>query len=114
MDDQERKKQVLNFTETLRSAGVRSVSVSYSGCGDEGRCENLQFEDEGCAPIEQPDLSGTDVEQLADLLEGFVPVGYQDGEGGFGTITFDVGAQTISVQDNSYETIIHAAEPREF
>lgn len=37
MDDVEKKQEILKFTPALRDAGIRWVSVTYSGSGDEGR-----------------------------------------------------------------------------
>jgi hypothetical protein len=51
MRDQEAKQEVLKFTEALGNAGVRTGSVSYSGCGDEGRTEAPQFESAEGKPI---------------------------------------------------------------
>lgn len=114
MDETEAKEEVLKFTEALRSAGIRVVSVSYSGCGDEGHTEEPQFEDKDGAPVPQPSVpESVDPDTLCNLLAEFVPEGYQDGEGGWGTITFDVQKQKIVVQHNWYETVSNAEEPRE-
>ncbi len=106
MEEEELKQEVLKFTEALRSAGIRSVSVSYTGCGDEGRTEELQFEDDHGVPLEQPCVpTSVDLDTLAGLLAGFMPDGYQDGEGGWGTVRFNVQSQKIRVEHNWYETV---------
>ena len=112
--DQERKAEVLKFSIGLRAAAVAKVTVSYHGDGDEGRAEPLQFEDAAGNPLEESRLGvGLDLQKLGDLLENFAPDGYEDGEGGFGTITFDLETLLIRVEHNWYETISHPAEPRE-
>jgi hypothetical protein len=58
----------------------------------------------------RPDLN---LQTLGDLLERFAPEGYEDGEGGFGTITFDLETLLIRVEHNWYETVSHPDEPRE-
>jgi hypothetical protein len=113
-EDEKRKEDVCKFSDKLRTAGVARVSVSYSGCGDEGRAEEPQLEDAEAKPMAESELPDeVDIHSLADLLEGFVPEGYEDGEGGFGTVSFDVGTQKIRVEHNWYETVSHAEEPRE-
>ena len=112
--DQDRKMEVLNFTNQLRAAGITTVTVSYSGDGDEGRAEPPQFRDSADNPIDDLSLpDGLDVRKLGDLLEGFTPEGYEDGEGGHGTITFDVQTGKIRVEHNWYEIVSNPADPRE-
>jgi hypothetical protein len=106
--------EVLKFTDALRAAGVAKAVVSYYGDGDEGRAEPPQFQDAAAAPIGESRLPADfDSCKLSDLLESFAPEGYEDGDGGFGTVTFDVETSTIRVEHNWYETVSHADEPRE-
>jgi hypothetical protein len=112
--DQERKAEVLKFSDALRAAGVAKVTVSYYGDGDEGRAEPPQFQDMAEKLVEDSRLSADlNLHTLGDLLEGFAPEGYEDGEGGFGTVSFDVQTLTIRVEHNWYETVSHPDEPRE-
>ena len=112
--DQARKAEVLEFAERLRAGGVSKVTVSYYGDGDEGRAEPPQLQDAADNPLEESGLpADLDVRMLGDLLEGFAPEGYEDGEGGFGTVTFDLETLTIRVEHNWYETVSHPDEPRE-
>jgi hypothetical protein len=112
--DQERKAEVLTFSDGLRAAAVAKVTVSYYGNGDEGRAEPPQFQDGAGNPMEESHLAvDLDLRKLGDLLESFAPEGYEDGDGGFGTITFDLGTLAIRVEHNWYETVSHPDEPRE-
>jgi hypothetical protein len=112
--DQERKAEVLKFSDSLRAAGVARVTVSYYGDGDEGRAEPPQFQDATESPIEESLLpTDVNIHTLGDLLEGFAPEGYEDNEGGFGTVTFDVQALTIRVEHNWNEVVSHPDAPRE-
>jgi hypothetical protein len=113
--DQERKTEVLKFSDGLRAAAVAKVTVSYYGNGDEGRAEPARFQDAAGNPVEESCLPGDlNIQLLGDLLEGFAPEGYEDGDGGFGTVTFDLETLTIRVEHNWYETVSHPDEPREF
>lgn len=112
--DQERKAKVLKFSDGLRASAVAKVSVSYYGDGDEGRAEPPQFLDVAGTPVKESRLpTDLNLQTLGDLLEGFAPEGYEDGEGGFGTITFDLGTLQIRVEHNWYEIVSHPDEPRE-
>ena len=113
-DEQKRKADVLRFSEALRAAGVSKVSVSYSGDGDEGRAEPPQFQNSADCAIEESNLpADLDTATLGDLLEAFAPEGYEDGEGGHGTITFDLQTGKIRVEHNWYEIVSNPADPRE-
>ncbi len=113
-EDQERKMEVLKFAGLLRAAGVARVSVDYHGEGDEGAAEAPQLEDATGNPVDETTLSSNlDFRKLGDLLEQFAPEGYEDGEGGHGTITFNVQTQKILIEHNWYETVSNPDEPRE-
>jgi hypothetical protein len=112
--DQERKMEVLKFTDRLRAAGVTKVTVSYTGDGDEGRAEPPQLQDAAGNPIDESSLQADlDTQKVGELLEGFAPEGYEDGEGGHGTIAFDLHTGKIRVEHNWYEIVSNPADPRE-
>jgi hypothetical protein len=113
-EDQERKAEVLKFMDSLHAAGVSKVVVNYSGDGDEGRAEPPQFRDAAGDPIDESSLpDDLDTQKLGDLLEGFAPEGYEDGDGGHGTITFDLPTGKIRVEHNWYEIVSNPADPWE-
>src|SRR5260370_16656884 len=96
--------EVLKFTDQLRAAGVTTVTVSYYGDGDEGRAEPAQFQDAAHNPIDDSSLQASlDIRKLGALLEGFAPAGYEDGEGGHGTIPFALPTPNIPVELNCYQ-----------
>jgi len=112
--DEKRKAEVLKFTDALLTAGVNKVRVNYSGDGDEGRSEPPQFQDAQENPIDESTFRvDLDADRLAELLEGFAPEGYEEGEGGHGTITFDLRTRKIRVEHYWYETVSNPADPRE-
>jgi hypothetical protein len=112
--EQQRKAEVLKFGAVLKAAGVAKVSVSYHGEGDEGTAEAPQFGNVDGQPVDESSVAREiDVVMLGELLEGFTPEYYEDGEGGFGTITWNVETQKIVVERNWYETVSRAEEPYE-
>jgi hypothetical protein len=113
-EDQRRKVEVLKFRDLLKPAGIANVSVRYHGEGDEGIAEAPELQDATRNPVDESTLpSDLDCSKLGDILEGFASEGYEDGEGGHGTITFNVETQKILVEHNWYETISNPDEPRE-
>jgi hypothetical protein len=57
--------------------------------------------------------SNLDFRKLGDLLEQSATEGYENGEGGHGTITFNVETQEVLIEHNWYETVSNPDEPRE-
>ncbi len=113
-EDQKRKVEVLKFMDLLQAGSIAKVSVSYHGEGDEGTAEAPELQDAAGNPVGESTLpSDLDCRKLGEILEGFAPEGYQDGDGGHGTITFNVEAQKILVEHSWYETISNPDEPRE-
>jgi len=64
--------------------------------------------------VEATDLPQGELRQLEELLADFAPEGYENGEGGYGTVTFDVKNGKIRVENSWYETLSHADDPQEF
>jgi hypothetical protein len=113
-NDQERKAEVLRFADRLCIVGVSKVIASYSGCGDEGHIDSIEFTDSMDNLIDEAKLPGDlDTAQLGELLEGFAPEGYGDNDGGYGTVTFVVETGVVRIEHSWYETISHADDPRE-
>jgi len=114
MTDQERKMEVLKFVDRLRTAGVGRVTVSYSGCGDAGQVDSVEFADSAESLIDETKLpADLERDELADLLEGFAPENYEDNDGGYGTVTFIVETGVVRIEHAWYETVSHDDEPRE-
>lgn len=104
-----RKAEVLKFKEQLIALGVVKVVVPYSGSGDQGFTEEAQFvgTDGGPVKVDCP-------EGLQDALDVYEPDSYQNGEGGFGDITYDVTTGKITVSQNYYETISRERDSEEY
>lgn len=108
----------------LRAAAITSVVVTFDGCGDSGQIEEVEATGpEGAAAlpavaieiatatwaaeIERRELPvGEAIEELCyDLLNGH-HAGWEDNDGAFGEITFDVAADTITLDYNGRYTAL--------
>ncbi len=104
----------------LAAAGVTRVTVSFNGCGDEGRIEQvLAFAGEDAVELPNVDVAvqtldfhavaprvrtqplGDAVEALADAMLNSAHRFWEDGEGAFGEFVFDVGAGAITLDFNA-------------
>jgi hypothetical protein len=113
----------------LSEAGIRTVVVSFDGCGDSGQIESIvaRNADDIEVPLPLGDLTiqNVDFETCAisdttttagDLIEklayGFLQQthgGWEDNEGAYGEFTFDVadGSITLDYNERYIETHCH-------
>lgn len=96
------KAALLALVDQLRTAGVSEVIATFSGYGDEGSIERIEFLD---AQRQLVSLS----EQFPNLEKTFevlLPDGFEDNEGSSGVVTLDVerGRVTVDTDWNVIET----------
>ena len=109
-----------NFLTELRAMGADELVSSYDGYGDQGNVEDLgvfkEVKDEQLGEIKTPLKLPSDME---DKLQDFVwsiayqqSPGFEINEGGFGTLTWDLGTDTITLEhSNRYiETLDYVFE----
>ena len=81
---------------------VANVEAAYSGYGDSGAIDGLQFRDAAGQRVDREAIPTTLVEQLENVLYEFLPAGFEINDGSQGTLTLDVltGKATIQHQEN--------------
>src|SRR5438045_1072944 len=67
--------------DALQEHGVTRVVVRYEGSGDSGGVEEVEY-----VPGDVS-LPRWVEDKLRDVAEGYCPDGYEDNEGGYGTLT---------------------------
>jgi len=67
--------------DALQEQGITRVVVRYEGSGGSGGIEEIEYE----PPNAQPATPFEDL--LRDLAENYCPAGYENNEGGYGTLT---------------------------
>jgi hypothetical protein len=90
LDHESASQQIATFKKTiipkLNVLGVTKLTVSYSGSGDEGFIDSIEFEPDGV--VIPPELK----EQISDLADEFLYAehgSWGDGDGATGTIVID-------------------------
>lgn len=100
-------KKLLELLPRLEAAHVVRVRVEYSGQGDSGQVDDALYEYADGTPdgLEVSDKLDTEVKNLADQL---TPDGYENSEGGQGTVTINVAAKTMTLEHGDYVTdLVH-------
>ena len=82
--------------------GTAQVSVTYSGCGDEGTYEDFECLDAEGNTIEVDDATASSIsESLIELVNDY-HLGWEQSEGASGTITLNVLEKSFKIDHKDY------------
>ena len=99
-EEAQAKATILAECENLAAAGITFVAVHFDGCGDSGATDEVQCFDSEYYAHEEHEPVSHDAAYLQEHFEALVPLGYEDGCGGFGDVILDVAARKIQVERN--------------
>ncbi len=98
----------------LKGAGVASVHIEYDGCGDSGQIESLSYLDRDGKTLEFSGTASFSEERLMDLFYDLTQArhpGWENNDGAFGELDWDLAADTLRHTHNDrftdYETTEH-------
>ena len=89
----------------LLKSGVANIEAAYSGYGDSGAIDGVQYRDKSGVLVEREKIPATLTEQLENTLYDFLPAGFEINDGGQGTLTLDVQDGRITLQHQEYEVV---------
>ena len=82
----------------LMASGVANVEAAYSGYGDSGAIDGVQYRDKSGVRVEREKIPAVLTEKLENVLYEFLPAGFEINDGGQGTLTLDVQAGTVKLE----------------
>ena len=82
----------------LMASGVANVEAAYSGYGDSGAIDGVQYRDKAGVRVEREKIPAPLKEQLENVLYEFLPAGFEINDGGQGTLTLDVQTGTVKLE----------------
>jgi hypothetical protein len=82
----------------LMVSGVANVEAAYSGYGDSGAIDGVQFRDKAGLRVEREKIPAALTEKLENVLYEFLPAGFEINDGGQGTLTLDVQTGTVKLE----------------
>ena len=77
---------------------VANVEAAFSGCGDSGAIDGLQFRDAAGQRVDRETIPATLVEELENVLYEFLPAGFEINDGGQGTLTIDTQTAKVTIK----------------
>jgi hypothetical protein len=87
------KDTLLALIDQLRAAGVSEVIATFSGYGDEGSIETIEFLDVARRAIVLKDQ----FPKLEETFSALLPDGFEDNDGSSGTLTLNIEQACIAV-----------------
>ena len=91
----------------FKSLGVANIEVSYSGYGDDGSIDGVQYRDPTGIRVDRASIPAQLVEDLESCVYTYLPAGFEINDGGQGTLTIDVQASKVTL---THETNYTASE----
>ena len=91
----------------FKSLGVANIEVSYSGYGDDGSIDGIQYRDPTGIRVDRATIPEKLIEDLESCVYTYLPAGFEIGEGAQGTLTIDVGAAKVTIQHQENYTESH-------
>ena len=85
---------------------VANIEVAYSGYGDSGAIDGLQFRDATGLRVDRARLPKDVIEELENCVYAFLPSGFEINDGGQGTVLIDTRTAKVTLrhQENYTET----------
>jgi hypothetical protein len=78
----------------LRALGISEVTAEYEGYGDSGNVEDVTVQP---AEVRLPEALATEIGDFAWSLAYHHHPGFENNEGGYGTLTWDIAADSITL-----------------
>jgi hypothetical protein len=83
---------------------VANIEAAYSGYGDSGAIDGLQFRDSAGQRVDRASVPQDVIEQLENCVYEFLPAGFEINDGSQGTLTLDVATGRVSIQHQANVT----------
>ncbi|MFM8705533.1 MAG: hypothetical protein ACKOHG_17050, partial [Planctomycetia bacterium] len=81
----------------LRTHRVATVEAAYSGYGDSGAIDGVQYRDVAGERVDRTTIAQPLVEQLDTCIYEFLPAGFEINDGGQGTLTIDTRTAKVTI-----------------
>ena len=85
---------------------VANIEAAYSGYGDSGAIDGIQFRDPAGQRVDRTSLPPDVIEELENCVYEFLPAGFEINDGGQGTLMIDAQTAKVTIQhqENYTET----------
>ena len=82
----------------FRELGVANIEVAYSGYGDSGAIDGVQYRGPTGIRVDRAAIPEKLIEDLESCVYSFLPPGFEINDGGQGSLTIDVQLAKVTIQ----------------
>ena len=82
----------------LLQHGVANIEAAYSGYGDSGAIDGVQYRDADGQRVDRATIPSPVVEELENCIYEFLPAGFEINDGGQGTLLIDTRTAKVTIQ----------------
>ena len=104
--DDAKKRLRTQIIPQLMQHRVANVEAAYSGYGDSGAIDGVQYRDAAGQRVDRASLPNQMTEQLESAIYEFLPSGFEINDGGQGTVLIDTQTAKVTIrhQENYTES----------
>jgi hypothetical protein len=88
----------------LQQYRVANIEAAYSGYGDSGAIDGIQYRDEAGQRLDRATIPAPLAETLETCLYEFLPSGFEVDDGSQGTLTIDTQTAKVTIQHQANYT----------
>ena len=103
--EQARRTLAVEVLPALLACGVTNIEIAYSGYGDSGAIDGVQFRDAAGLRVVRDNLPQGVREKLETCVYAFLHVGFETNDGSQGSLTIDLPTRKITLQHEQNEVV---------
>jgi hypothetical protein len=103
--EQARRTLAVEVLPALMACGVTNIEIAYSGYGDSGAIDGVQFRDAAGLRVVRDNLPQGVREKLETCAYAFLPVGFETNDGSQGSLTIDLPTRKIALRHEQNEVV---------
>ena len=103
--EEARRTLAVEVIPALLACGVANIEVAYSGYGDSGAIDGVQFRDAAGLRVVRDNIPHGVREKLETCAYAFLPAGFENNDGGQGSLTIDLPTRKITLQHEQNEVV---------
>jgi hypothetical protein len=89
----------------LLACGVANIEIAYSGYGDSGAIDGVQYRDAAGLRVVRDNIPQGVREKLETCVYAFLPIGFETNDGGQGSVKIDLPTRKITLQHEQNEVV---------
>ena len=103
--EQARRTLAVEVLPALLACGVANIEIAYSGYGDSGAIDGVQYRDAAGLRVVRDNIPEGLREKLETCAYTFLPAGFEVNDGGQGSLTIDLPSRKITIRHEQNEVV---------